>query len=206
MRSDEFLSRCLSGMLSLVVGESLSGWWGRWPIIMQGKWHMVLSLSRRASRADSGFSIWLIYLRVITAHEIAHHGMNSFHDWRYNTRYLNKGAQYSNGIWSIAFQHTHLVVCNRHNELESFCFACQKSHRQLWSYYSTFITVYPPQFTFTNTDFSQQDLRLRRRRVLDALDRTHFQWLVVFVAGVGFLADGYDVFPPTIAPKPSCNN
>lgn len=42
----------------------------------------------------------------------------------------------------------------------------------------------------------QQDLRLRRRRVLDALDRTHFQWLVVFVAGVGFLADGYDVCAP----------
>lgn len=50
-------------------------------------------------------------------------------------------------------------------------------------------------FFLSDADFSQQDLRLRRRRVLDELDRTHFQWLVVFVAGVGFLADGYDVFP-----------
>jgi MFS transporter, PHS family, inorganic phosphate transporter len=59
----------------------------------------------------------------------------------------------------------------------------------------SFITVYSLRFTFSNTSSSKQDLRLRRRRVLDALDRTHFQWLVVFVAGVGFLADGYDVFP-----------
>ncbi|EEA24869.1 hypothetical protein TMatcc_007969 [Talaromyces marneffei ATCC 18224] len=42
------------------------------------------------------------------------------------------------------------------------------------------------------------DLRLRRRRVLDALDRTHFQWLVVFVAGIGFLADGYDIYAASL--------
>lgn len=99
---------------------------------------------------------------------------------------------------------TCLVVCNRHNEVESCCFACQKSHRQLWSYYSTFIYCISATILLSLTPIlSQQDLRLRRRRVLDALDRTHFQWLVVFVAGVGFLADGYDVFSPTIAPKPS---
>lgn len=27
----------------------------------------------------------------------------------------------------------------------------------------------------------------------DSLDKTHFQALVVFVAGIGFLTDGYDV-------------
>ncbi|EED18648.1 sugar transporter, putative [Talaromyces stipitatus ATCC 10500] len=43
-----------------------------------------------------------------------------------------------------------------------------------------------------------RDLKLRRRRVLDELDRTHFQWLVVFVAGVGFLADGYDIYAASL--------
>ncbi|KLJ07552.1 hypothetical protein EMPG_16967 [Blastomyces silverae] len=38
------------------------------------------------------------------------------------------------------------------------------------------------------------DLHLRRRRVFDELDATHFQGLVVFVAGVGFFTDGYDIF------------
>ncbi|KAH8699096.1 major facilitator superfamily domain-containing protein [Talaromyces proteolyticus] len=43
-----------------------------------------------------------------------------------------------------------------------------------------------------------RDLKLRRRRVLDELDRTHFQWLVVFVSGVGFLADGYDIYAASL--------
>ncbi|OJD13446.1 hypothetical protein AJ78_06100 [Emergomyces pasteurianus Ep9510] len=38
------------------------------------------------------------------------------------------------------------------------------------------------------------DVHLRRRRVFDELDATHFQGLVVFVAGVGFFTDGYDIF------------
>ncbi|EFR02715.1 inorganic phosphate transporter PHO84 [Nannizzia gypsea CBS 118893] len=38
------------------------------------------------------------------------------------------------------------------------------------------------------------DLDLRRRRVFDELDATHFQSLVVFVAGIGFFTDGYDIF------------
>ncbi|EDN05179.1 predicted protein [Histoplasma mississippiense (nom. inval.)] len=38
------------------------------------------------------------------------------------------------------------------------------------------------------------DLHLRRCRVFDELDATHFQGLVVFVAGVGFFTDGYDIF------------
>ncbi|WEW57638.1 hypothetical protein PRK78_003105 [Emydomyces testavorans] len=39
-----------------------------------------------------------------------------------------------------------------------------------------------------------RDLELRRRRVFDELDATHFQTLVVFVAGIGFFTDGYDIF------------
>jgi hypothetical protein len=31
------------------------------------------------------------------------------------------------------------------------------------------------------------------RRVFDELDSTHFQYLVVFVAGAGFFTDGYEV-------------
>ncbi|PGH04107.1 hypothetical protein AJ80_08569 [Polytolypa hystricis UAMH7299] len=38
------------------------------------------------------------------------------------------------------------------------------------------------------------DFELRRRRVFDELDATHFQSLVVFVAGIGFFTDGYDIF------------
>ncbi|EEQ91421.2 inorganic phosphate transporter [Blastomyces dermatitidis ER-3] len=38
------------------------------------------------------------------------------------------------------------------------------------------------------------ELHLRRHRVFDELDATHFQGLVVFVAGVIFFIDGYDIF------------
>lgn len=43
------------------------------------------------------------------------------------------------------------------------------------------------------TKETKKDLDLRRRRVFDELDATHFQSLVVFVAGIGFFTDGYDV-------------
>ncbi|KAI2057694.1 hypothetical protein LOZ43_002986 [Ophidiomyces ophidiicola] len=38
------------------------------------------------------------------------------------------------------------------------------------------------------------DLELRRRRVFNELDATHFQTLVVFVAGIGFFTGAYDIF------------
>ncbi|KAM5445765.1 hypothetical protein MaudCBS49596_007221 [Microsporum audouinii] len=44
------------------------------------------------------------------------------------------------------------------------------------------------------TKETKKDLDLRRRRVFDELDATHFQSLVVFVAGIGFFTDGYDIF------------
>jgi hypothetical protein len=46
------------------------------------------------------------------------------------------------------------------------------------------------------------------QQIYDTIDRQKFQWVVVFVAGVGFFLDGYTVraFPklwPTIIDHPS---
>ncbi|KAN0084681.1 Major facilitator superfamily domain containing protein [Elaphomyces granulatus] len=43
------------------------------------------------------------------------------------------------------------------------------------------------------------DVRRRIRRVFDELDSTHFQYLVVFVAGAGFFTDGYEIFAASLA-------
>ena len=40
-----------------------------------------------------------------------------------------------------------------------------------------------------------QDRVVRMRQIYETIDRQKFQWIVVFVAGVGFFLDGYTVCP-----------
>lgn len=42
-----------------------------------------------------------------------------------------------------------------------------------------------------------QDRQVRMRQVYETIDRQHFQWIVVLVAGVGFFLDGYTVHTHT---------
>ena len=45
----------------------------------------------------------------------------------------------------------------------------------------------------SNQILINQDRTIRRRQVYETIDRQGFQWVVVFVAGVGFFLDGYTV-------------
>lgn len=46
-----------------------------------------------------------------------------------------------------------------------------------------------------------QDRYVRMQQIYDTIDRQKFQWIVVFVAGVGFFLDGYTVrtFPTSLS-------
>ncbi|KAE8149008.1 major facilitator superfamily domain-containing protein [Aspergillus avenaceus] len=51
----------------------------------------------------------------------------------------------------------------------------------------------------------EQDRHVRMRQVYETVDRQGFQWIVVFVAGVGFFLDGYTLFASNMAlPMISC--
>ncbi|OJK03980.1 hypothetical protein ASPACDRAFT_75500 [Aspergillus aculeatus ATCC 16872] len=45
----------------------------------------------------------------------------------------------------------------------------------------------------------EQDRQVRMRQVYETIDRQAFQWIVVFVAGVGFFLDGYTLFASNMA-------
>ncbi|KAL1982260.1 hypothetical protein VTN96DRAFT_1569 [Rasamsonia emersonii] len=45
----------------------------------------------------------------------------------------------------------------------------------------------------------EQDRYVRMQQIYDTIDRQSFQWVVVFVAGVGFFLDGYTLFASNIA-------
>ncbi|KAH8702477.1 phosphate transporter [Talaromyces proteolyticus] len=49
-------------------------------------------------------------------------------------------------------------------------------------------------------DFDHEtDRYVRMQQIYDTIDRQRFQWIVVFVAGVGFFLDGYTLFASNIA-------
>ncbi|KAE8351141.1 major facilitator superfamily domain-containing protein [Aspergillus coremiiformis] len=45
----------------------------------------------------------------------------------------------------------------------------------------------------------EQDRHVRMRQVYETIDRQGYQWMVVFVAGVGFFLDGYTLFASNMA-------
>ncbi|RHZ57668.1 phosphate transporter [Aspergillus thermomutatus] len=45
----------------------------------------------------------------------------------------------------------------------------------------------------------EQDRHVRMRQIYETIDRQGFQWIVVFVAGVGFFLDGYTLFASNMA-------
>ncbi|KAA8648923.1 phosphate transporter [Aspergillus tanneri] len=45
----------------------------------------------------------------------------------------------------------------------------------------------------------EQDRHVRMRQIYDTIDRQSYQWIVVFVAGVGFFLDGYTLFASNMA-------
>ncbi|XBQ92579.1 hypothetical protein V6000_008076 [Aspergillus fumigatus] len=45
----------------------------------------------------------------------------------------------------------------------------------------------------------EQDRHVRMRQIYETIDRQGYQWIVVFVAGVGFFLDGYTLFASNMA-------